>query len=64
MLLCRKGIDLQSGNVQLCNKCYSDLLNNKLPSLSLSNLMWIGDIPQELQDLTLPEQKLIALVNN
>ncbi|CAF4565316.1 unnamed protein product, partial [Rotaria magnacalcarata] len=61
MLLCRKGIHLNTGNVQLCNKCHEDLSSNKLPALSLSNLMWIGDVPQELQDLTLPEQKLIAL---
>ncbi|CAF2227872.1 unnamed protein product, partial [Rotaria magnacalcarata] len=61
MLLCRKGIHLDTGNVQLCNKCHEDLSSNKLPALSLSNLMWIGDVPQELQDLTLPEQKLIAL---
>ncbi|CAF2063985.1 unnamed protein product, partial [Rotaria magnacalcarata] len=61
MLLCRKGIHLNTGNVQLCNKCHEDLSSNKLPALSLSNLMWIGDVPQELRDLTLPEQKLIAL---
>ncbi|CAF5018069.1 unnamed protein product, partial [Rotaria magnacalcarata] len=64
MLLCRKGIHLDTANVQLCNKCHEDLSCSKLPALSLSNLMWIGDVPQELQDLTLPEQKLIALLNN
>ncbi|CAF1163308.1 unnamed protein product [Rotaria sordida] len=61
MLLCRKGIHLETLNAQLCRQCYTDLLSNNQPSLSLSNLMWIGNIPQELKDLTLPEQKLIAL---
>ncbi|CAF3469515.1 unnamed protein product, partial [Rotaria sp. Silwood2] len=61
MLLCRKGIHLETLNAQLCRPCYTDLLGNKQPSLSLSNLMWIGDIPEALKDLTLPEQKLIAL---
>ena len=30
------------------------------PRLSLSNDMWIGDIPPQLQNLTLPERLLIA----
>ena len=64
MLLCQKAIDLTTGFVYLCNKCHKYLLMNKLPSLSLNNLMWIGDVPQELQGLTLPEEKLIALVND
>ena len=34
-----------------------------MPVLSLNNLMWIGDIPPELQRLTLTEQKLIARVS-
>ena len=63
MLLCQKAIDLTTGFVCLCYKCHKYLLMNKLPSLSLNNLMWIGDVPQELQGLTLPEEKLIALVN-
>ncbi|CAF2856950.1 unnamed protein product [Rotaria sp. Silwood2] len=61
MLLCRKGLDLETGYAQVCNKCYNDLVKNKLPTLSRSNLMWIGDVSQDLQELTLPEQKLIAL---
>ncbi|CAF1541738.1 unnamed protein product, partial [Rotaria sp. Silwood1] len=61
MLLCLKAIDLTTGFAYLCNKCHKYLLMNKLPSLSLNNLMWIGDVPEELQGLTLPEEKLIAL---
>ena len=62
MLLCWKAIDLSSGCAAICEKCYDKLSSNKLRALSLSNLMWLGDVPPELQCLTLPEQKLIALV--
>ncbi|CAF3769591.1 unnamed protein product [Rotaria sordida] len=61
MLLCLNAIDLTTGFVYLCNKCHKYLLMNKLPCLSLNNLMWIGDVPEELQGLTLPEEKLIGL---
>ena len=61
MLLCWKGIDLSNGFAQICEKCHRDLIDAKLPALSLCNLMWLGDVPLELQDLTLSEQKLIAL---
>ncbi|KAF8629539.1 hypothetical protein AX15_003405 [Amanita polypyramis BW_CC] len=32
------------------------------PPLSFANGLWIGDIPDELKDMTVPEQKLISLV--
>ena len=62
MLLYWKAIDLFSGCTAICEKCYEKLSSNKLRALSLSNLMWLGDVPPELQCLTLPEQKLVALV--
>ena len=62
MLLCWKAIDLFSGCATICEKCHDKLSSNKLRALSLSNLMWFGDVTPELQCLTLPEQKLIALV--
>ena len=62
MLLYWKAIDLASGCATICEKCHDKLSSNKLRSLSLNNLMWLGDVPPELQCLTLPEQKLIALV--
>ncbi len=63
MLVCKKGINKKTGDAQLCNKCHDNLCMNKLPPLSLNNLIWIGDIPEDLQSLTIAEQKLIALVN-
>ncbi len=62
MLLCHNDINLKTGFARLCNKCHNYLLMNKMPSLSLNNLMWIGDVPKDLQGLTLAEEKLIALV--
>ena len=62
MLLYWKAIDLSSGCAAICEKCHDKLSSNKLRALSLSNLMWLGDVPPELQCLTLSEQKLIALV--
>lgn len=46
--------------VNLCHECRNHLRKNKRPRLSLSNDMWIGDIPPQLQNLTLPERLLIA----
>ena len=62
MLLYWKAIDLSSGCATICEKCHDKLSSNKLGALSLNNLMWLGDVPPELQCLTLSEQKLIALV--
>ena len=62
MLLYWKAIDLFSGCATICEKCHDKLSNNKLRTVSLTNLMWLGDVPPELQCLTLSEQKLIALI--
>ena len=62
MLLYWKAIDLPSGCAAICGKCHDKLSSNKLQALSLTNLMWLGDVPPELHCLALSEQKLIALV--
>ncbi|CAF3859271.1 unnamed protein product [Adineta steineri] len=46
---------------RLCQKCHSALLKKSIPKFSTDNNMWLGDIPIELQGLTIPEQKLISL---
>lgn len=45
----------------LCGDCEGSLRAGKRPRLSLANNMWLGDVPEELQGLTVPEQMLIAL---
>ena len=43
-------------SIQACSECLSALKRKKLPRFSLANNMWIGDIPDELKNLTLPER--------
>ncbi|CAF5046109.1 unnamed protein product, partial [Rotaria sp. Silwood1] len=33
----------------------------QIPKFSAANNMWLGDVPSELQGLTIPEEKLISL---
>lgn len=48
----------QAGAV--CNDCMLSLNKNQIPPQSLANGMWIGDVPFELEVLTLTERVLIA----
>ena len=48
-------------SARVCSTCASSLRQGKIPSLALTNGMWIGDIPLELQVLTLPERILVAI---
>jgi len=45
----------------LCQKCHDALSKERIPKFSAANGMWLGDIPAELQGLTIPEEKLISL---
>ncbi|KAF6745923.1 ATP-dependent DNA helicase PIF1 [Ephemerocybe angulata] len=47
--------------VDICVECYSRLKGGRRPKHSLANGHWVGDIPPELQKLTLPERLLISL---
>jgi len=48
----------------ICSECWSSLIKEKIPKFSPANKIWIGDVPEQLQGLTIPEQKLIALYRN
>jgi len=50
-----------SVSCNICMDCWSALTKEKIPKFSPANKVWIGDVPKELQGLTIPEQKLIAL---
>ncbi|PPQ73393.1 hypothetical protein CVT25_004618, partial [Psilocybe cyanescens] len=53
---------INDGNTLIiCSECYNSLKTEKRPKFSLGNDLWIGDVPKELQDLTLPERMLIAV---
>ena len=45
----------------LCQKCHNSLLKKNIPKFSVANDMWLGDVPAELDGLTIPEEKLISL---
>ncbi|EAU80832.2 hypothetical protein CC1G_04942 [Coprinopsis cinerea okayama7 len=46
--------------LRVCRPCLNQLNHNKKPPLSLANDLWLGDVPRQLQDLSLPERLLIA----
>ena len=46
---------------RVCPKCQTALLEKSIPKFVIANNMWLGDVPVELQGLTIPEQKLISL---
>ena len=49
---------------RICPLCIDSLEKTKVPTLALANGLWIGEIPDELQDLTYAEQLLIARVRH
>jgi hypothetical protein len=44
----------------LCKTCLSSLQKNKIPPLSLANRTYLGPVPNELKDLTVVEEAMIA----
>jgi hypothetical protein len=54
----RNNAEGQKGS--LCYDCLRDLKSRKRPKFSLSNGMWVGEVPYELLALTLLEKILIA----
>lgn len=44
----------------LCKACVSSLQHKEVPALALSNRMYLRPVPQELKDLTVVEEAMIA----
>lgn len=63
ILLHHSALTLHDGHLHghICCKCLQELHAHKLPKLVLANGLWIGEVPQELAILTLPERVLIGL---
>ena len=59
-----RGPILAPGCSRVCPTCVKFLEKKKMPTLALANGLWIGEIPDELQDLTYAEQLLIARVRH
>ncbi|CAF2654207.1 unnamed protein product [Rotaria sp. Silwood2] len=54
----------QQNNVNMCRLCqkFNDALSKgRIPKFSAGNGVWLDDVPAELQDLAIPEEKLISL---
>ena len=67
MLLERSAVQHNENNNKtyavLCRECLESLRKENTdlpPKFSLANNLWIGEIPHELQNLTFPEQLLLA----
>ena len=45
---------------KVCSPCLRDLRKDKVPKFALVNGNWLGDVPKELQGLTMFEQMLIS----
>jgi len=60
ILVDARGITASSNSLMLCKECYSHLNRGKTPPLSIANDMVIGDVPDELRDLTIVEESMIA----
>ncbi|KAM6499337.1 hypothetical protein JOM56_004845, partial [Amanita muscaria] len=45
----------------ICSQCFVQLKHNRRPRFGLCNGLWIGNVPVEMQDLTIPEELLVAL---
>ncbi|KAM6489506.1 hypothetical protein JOM56_015063 [Amanita muscaria] len=63
MLLESTGTVTEGGRllVQICTSCFTQLNRNQRPRYGLCNGLWLGQVPTELQNLSIPEQLLIAL---
>jgi hypothetical protein len=46
--------------LSLCGVCHKKLRKGKRPALSLANRTFLGDVPDELKDLTVVEEAMIA----
>ena len=49
---------------RVCHECWLAISKGKTSKFSPANGMWIGDVPDQLKGLTIPEQKLISLYHH
>jgi len=63
VLLDERGFSRHSdGNIDLslCQSCFSSVNNKRLPSTAIANHLYLGPVPDELKDLTVIEEAMIA----
>jgi hypothetical protein len=68
VVLYERGLDQAVNNdkreitrCNICKECWSSLKKEKIPKYSAANKAWIGDVPKELQCLTIAEKRLISI---
>ncbi|KAJ7815598.1 hypothetical protein B0H13DRAFT_1664000, partial [Mycena leptocephala] len=44
----------------VCSECKSELIHGKVPRRSMANKNFLGEVPVELQDLSVVEEAMIA----
>ena len=61
-IVIRSLLEVEEGTVScwMCLDCTRSLERRLMPKMALANNLWIGEVPLELQGLTIPEQLLIA----
>ncbi|KIM78976.1 hypothetical protein PILCRDRAFT_47053, partial [Piloderma croceum F 1598] len=59
-----KGPVLDGACTKICQSCESSLLSGLTPKYALANGLWLGAIPQQLQNLSFTEQLLISRVRH
>jgi hypothetical protein len=59
-----RGPILAPGCSKVCAICAESLDKGNMPTLALANGLWVGEIPNELQNLTYAEQLLISRVRH
>ena len=55
---------LAPGCDSVCSACIISLKKRKVPKMALANGLWIGEVPNVLQDLTFAEQILISRIRH
>lgn len=63
LLIHPPAIDPVTGAFHLCLQCHRSLSRKKRPQHSLANGRWVGNLPDILSTLTLPESMLVSLTH-
>jgi hypothetical protein len=53
-----------SEGLRVCKRCENKLRTKKIPIMALKNGLDFGEVPQELQNLTMTEQRMISICNS
>ncbi len=48
----------------ICDKCCASVRKGDVPQFALCNGLWLGDVPEELKDLSFAEQLIIFRVQH